>query len=281
VLWRPGPLVCVVHRPRYDDWSLPKGKLKRGEHPLAAAVREVREETGMCGFPQRRLPTVRYTLPSGQPKTVRFWSLRAAGDDGGPPPEGDEVDEVCWLPPAEAAALLSYPDDARVVAAFRPATHALPLVRHGRAGKRDTHWGPDDARPLDDRGRAQAQALAPLLALFAPQRLLAATPVRCRQTLEPAGALLDVPVEADSAFDEPRPGETRQERAAVLAQRLTDLAAAREPVAVCSQGKVMPPALARLTGGEVDAYRTPKGSGWLLAFDGDRLVGADRLDPQD
>ena len=74
----PGVQICLVHRPRYDDWSLPKGKLEPGEHPLAAAVREVGEETGVRAVPQVRLPGVQLPLRDGTPKTVDYWSMRAS-----------------------------------------------------------------------------------------------------------------------------------------------------------------------------------------------------------
>src|SRR5689334_14818299 len=93
VLWRPsdfGPQYAVVHRPRYDDWSLPKGKLDKGEHPLAAAVREIREETGVRAHPQLRLPLVSYELPGAVPKTVDFWLMRA---DSGPVAPLDAYDD--------------------------------------------------------------------------------------------------------------------------------------------------------------------------------------------
>ena len=87
VVWRTGPdgagvQICLVHRPRYDDWSLPKGKLEKGEHPLAAAVREVGEETGVRAVPQVRLPGVNYALRDGTPKTVDYWSMRCESVDG-------------------------------------------------------------------------------------------------------------------------------------------------------------------------------------------------------
>ena len=82
VVWRPDPAhpgeveVCVVHRPRYDDWSLPKGKLDRGEHLLAGAVREVEEETGQRVVLDRPLPTQHYEV-NGVPKRVHYWAARA------------------------------------------------------------------------------------------------------------------------------------------------------------------------------------------------------------
>ncbi|MEU5939354.1 NUDIX hydrolase [Micromonospora sp. NPDC047548] len=280
VAWRPdtdgGVRVCLVHRPRYGDWSLPKGKLEHGEHPLLAAVREVAEETDVRAVPQVRLPTVRYRS-EGRPKTVDHWSMRAVGEGGFQP--GTEVDEVRWLAVDEAVRLVSYPHDAEVLAAFAALpriTATIALVRHAQAGKRTTWSGPDDGRPLDATGRAQAEALAPLVALVRPTRLLSASARRCVQTLDPAAALLDLPIEVHGDLDEPRPGQLGDECALAAAGRLAELAAAGEPVAVCSQGKVIPGALERLTG-RPDDFTTPKGGGWLLAFAADRLVAAEQL----
>ncbi|SCL29909.1 8-oxo-dGTP diphosphatase [Micromonospora nigra] len=284
VVWRPadadGAHVCLVHRPRYGDWSLPKGKLDPGEHPLLAAVREVAEEADAQAVPQVRLPTVHYHS-EGRPKTVEFWSMRAVGTGGFQP--GTEVDDVRWLPVDEAVRLVSYPHDAEVLAAFAAlptVTATVALVRHAQAGRRGTWTGPDRARPLDARGRSQAEGLAPLVALLRPTRLLSASPRRCVQTLDPVAALLDLPIEVNGDLDEPLPGQQAEERALAAAARLVVLAAAGDPAVVCSQGKVIPGALAHLTGGPheaADDFVTPKGGGWLLAFAGEHLLAADRL----
>nr|WP_232534061.1 NUDIX hydrolase [Plantactinospora sp. KBS50] len=292
--------VCLVHRPRYDDWSLPKGKLEPGEHPLVAAVREVAEETGLRAVPQLRLPGVRYRR-DGRPKVVDYWSMRAAGGARFRPHA--EVDDLRWLPVAQAARLLSYRHDRDVLRAFAalPAVSCeLTAVRHASAYRRGTWTGPDDARPVDPGGWRQAAAVAPLLALAGPVRLLSAPARRCVQTLDPLAGLLDLPIEVDSDLGEPRPGQDAQERALATAGRLVELAAEGRPVAVCSQGKVLPRALDLLvatagTGPGRDGperngrvgprprrdspHETAKGTGWLLAFAGDRLVGADRLTP--
>jgi len=279
VAWRPGPTgveVCLVHRPRYDDWSLPKGKLDAGEHPLRAAVREVAEETDARAVPQVRLPTVRYHS-EGRPKAVDYWSMRAAATGGFQP--DTEVDEVRWLGVDEAVRRVSYPHDAEVIAAFAalpPVTGTVLLVRHAHAGRRGTWTGPDNGRPLDEQGWAQARALADLVALIRPVRLLAASARRCVQTLDPAAARLDLPIEVIGDLDEPKPGQQPDESALAAAACVTALAAAGEPVAVCGQGKVIPGMLERLTG-RADDFTTPKGGGWLLAFTGDRLLAADRL----
>ncbi len=279
VVWRPdgdGVLVCLVHRPRYGDWSLPKGKLEAGEHPLTAAVREVAEEADVRAVPQVRLPTVKYRS-EGRPKVVDYWSLRAVAEGGFQP--DTEVDDIRWLPVEEAVRLVNYPHDAEVLATFAglpPVTATMMLVRHAEAGKRGTWSGPDTGRPLDDTGWAQAHLLAPLVALLHPARLLSASARRCVQTLDPAAALLDLPIEVAGDLDEPQPGQDLHERALAAAACLAELAAAGGSAGVCSQGNVIIGALERLTG-RADDFTTAKGGGWLLAFAADRLLTTDRL----
>lgn len=297
VVWRPaadgGVQVCLVHRPRYDDWTLPKGKLEPGEHPMVAAVREVAEEADVYGVPQVRLPATRYRAQDGWPKVVDFWSMRAVANGGFQP--NTEVDEVRWFGVDEAVRQVTYPHDVEVLTAYAElpqVTAVLGLVRHALAGKRSTWSGPDPARPLDADGWAQAHQLAPLLALLRPQRLLAASVRRCVQTLDPVADLLDLPIEVDSCFDEPTPGQDGTENALAAAGRLAELARSAPATVVCSQGKVIPQALAFLNtmaggtagaraggtaGGEDLDWRTPKGEGWLLSFQGARLVAAGRL----
>jgi 8-oxo-dGTP diphosphatase len=105
--------VCVVHRPRYDDWTLPKGKLDRGESFEDAALREVHEETGLRCRLVEELEPVRYRDNKGRPKLVRYWLMEVEADDG--LEENDEVDELRWVAPAEAAGLLTYARDRGLV----------------------------------------------------------------------------------------------------------------------------------------------------------------------
>jgi 8-oxo-dGTP diphosphatase len=106
--------VAVVHRPRYDDWSLPKGKLEPGESWEDAALREVREETGLRAALGEELPSDEYTDNKGRPKKVRWWRMRPVEDLGFTP--DDEVDELRWVTPEEAGELLSYDHDKALVA---------------------------------------------------------------------------------------------------------------------------------------------------------------------
>ena len=118
VLWRSGPAgieVAIVHRPRYDDWSMPKGKLDDGEHPLHAACREVVEETGVRPAVGRRLPQQEYTLGPDR-KTVDYWAMTPA--DAADFVATDEVDSLRWVRPAEAATWLSYDRDRELLREF-------------------------------------------------------------------------------------------------------------------------------------------------------------------
>ncbi|MER6237547.1 NUDIX hydrolase [Streptomyces clavifer] len=119
VLWRRSPYdgaieICLVHRPRYDDWSFPKGKLKRGETALECALREVLEETGHHCAPAAVLPTARY-LVNGRPKEVSYWAAEATGGAFAP---NDEVDRVTWLSPPAARTRLTRPGDRVQLDAF-------------------------------------------------------------------------------------------------------------------------------------------------------------------
>ncbi len=117
VVWRRAPggavEVVVVHRPRYDDWSLPKGKLDPGEGWEAAALREVEEEVGLRCRLGPELPPVNYRDNKGRDKVVRYWLMEPDGEAAFEP--NDEVDEMRWLEPGAAAELLSYPHDAELV----------------------------------------------------------------------------------------------------------------------------------------------------------------------
>ncbi|MFE2098982.1 MULTISPECIES: NUDIX hydrolase [unclassified Streptomyces] len=116
VLWRRSPVddeleVCLVHRPKYDDWSHPKGKLKRGEDALAGALREVAEETGYAAEPGNELPTLHY-LANGRPKQVRYWAAEAVTGRFAP---NNEVDRILWLSPTAARGRLTQPRDRDLV----------------------------------------------------------------------------------------------------------------------------------------------------------------------
>lgn len=277
VVWRDSGEIAVVHRPRYDDWSFPKGKLERGETMPFAAVREVAEETGLSTRLGPVLGDVRYTVPDGR-KVVGYWSARAC--DGGFAPN-EETDELRWVSPGHAAEMLSYLHDLDVLRRFaargRP-TSTIVLVRHAKAGSR-AQWDGDDAdRPLSSTGREQAVRLGGLLALFGPDRLLSAPPQRCRATIAPLASALGLPVDNEPLLGEGAYGD--DPRAGL--GRLLELAAVPGVTVVSSQGGVIPELVGALVKASprppaVDPSAVPsrKASTWVLGFEGSVLRSAD------
>jgi 8-oxo-dGTP diphosphatase len=237
VLWRKapdGPRIALVHRPKYDDWSFPKGKLDKGEHVLSAALREAEEETGIAVRLGRRLPTTTYTK-DGRPKRVDYWSASPVGGDAGFTPN-DEVDRLEWLPVEEAARLLTYERDVDLLHEFAAGpltTRPVVILRHASAGeKRD--WPDDDAlRPLDARGRREARLLAGPLGAFGPVRLVSSATARCLETLLPYALGAGAEVATDPAFTV---GLTDPDRAR---DRLAELVCGRTPVVVCTHGEIV------------------------------------------
>ncbi|WP_143532624.1 NUDIX hydrolase [Saccharothrix sp. ALI-22-I] len=263
VLWRDG-CVAVVHRPRYDDWSLPKGKVDPGETVPAAAVREVLEETGFHAVLGRYLCQASYEA-FGKPKVVDYFSARA---ESGAFVPSDEVDELRWVPFAEAGSLVTRDEDRSVLAAFTAAPADLAtvlLVRHAKAGKRD-HWqGDDDLRPLSSAGWRQASGLGAMLPLWKPVRVHSAPRVRCVETVQGVAEDLGLGV-----LLEPRLSEEGYwpDREAGLV-RLLEIADGVGTPVVCSQGGVIPDivsTLADLGGLSLGGTPCKKGSTWLLAF---------------
>lgn len=263
-----------MHRSRYDDWSLPKGKLSPGEHELAAAVREVGEETGSSVAVSRRIGRVRY-LVGDTPKTVTYWAMQHTGGTFVP---NDEVDRLDWLTPGKAAKRLSYDLDRSTVkdfAALPVPDSVVALVRHARAGRRRDWHGDDNLRPLDDTGIRQALYLGGLLRCFGPRRVVSAEPVRCMQTVEPLGAMLGLPVEVDPLFSDEH--YVRSSAPTIDAVHAL-LAKPGGSTVICSQGVTIPSLIEVLSPG-VRHADTPKGAVWVLsAVDGD-VIAADYYEP--
>lgn len=272
VLWRcadspePGAVeVAVVHRPRYNDWSWPKGKPVPGEVLPATAAREVTEETGHTAVLGPKLGSTRYPVTAGT-KVAHYWAAHATGGQFEP---SDEVDELRWLPPAEAAGLLSYPHDQTLLARLRLATAVtgtVLLVRHAKAGKREEWDGDDALRPLTTAGWRQAEALRALLPLFGAQRVHSVPLLRCRQTVEGLAADIGVPVIEEPLLSEANFAADPQ----AALDRLIEIAPGPGQAVLCSQGGVIPDAvgrLARASGLELpDPPPSRKGSCWGLFF---------------
>lgn len=286
VVWRTdaqGERVALVHRPRYQDWSLPKGKLDSGESAIEAAVREVHEETGRSVAVGQRLPTIGYHVGERH-KRVWYWAMRDLGQIGAQAAApANEVDTIQWLRPAEAIRLLSYESDRQIISAFAAAattSAVVVLLRHARAGRRSEWSGDDRLRPLDARGHEQASAVAQSLACFRPTALYTSQLTRCQQTLDPLARRLALTIELEPAVSDAafaaNPGE------AVAAIRR--IAATGQPAVVCSQGNAIPGLLQRLLPVDVRATvgctHTRKAAFWAVGFTAAGAVWADRYDRQ-
>lgn len=277
-----GVEVAVIHRPRYDDWSLPKGKLATGESDLEGAVREVLEETGFHVRVGRPLGETRYdkeTAIGMRPKVVRWWAMQV--EEGAFSPTR-EVDELEWLSLADASDRLTRSTDREVLERFARGTaptRTVLLVRHASAGSRGTWSGDDRQRPLDECGVAQADDLVRTVSRFEVGRILSADFARCTETVAPIADALELDIEHEPLLSEVGyPG--REAEAVALLRGLGD---AEHDAVACSQGDVIPDLLARLA--TADGYPLPetiraaKGSAWALNLDlAGRLVAADYLE---
>lgn len=276
LLWRQAGKaveVALVHRPRYQDWSLPKGKANRRETPPLTAHREVLEETGFHSVIGRRLTIVRYAVATG-PKLVEYFTAHAIGGEFVP---NREVDQLRWLSIARARALVTYEFDRAVLDTFalQPASlTSLVLVRHARAGVRESWAGPDARRPLDSKGKKQAAALRRELAPFGPKAVFSAPIERCRATVAPLAKTLGLKIRSEEALTE----DAYRDNPAAARRLVSYLARIGEPVAVCSQGGVIPgvvKSLASRADLKIAHPGTPKAGYWVLTFDGTTLVQAD------
>jgi 8-oxo-(d)GTP phosphatase len=240
VLWRDGtaaggPEVALVHRPKYDDWSFPKGKFKNGEHVLQTVVREVSEETGIVPRLGRRLPSVTYPRDD-RLKRVDYWAARQAAPAIGHSVPNEEIDRLEWLPVPEAEELLSYSHDIDLLREFGAGprhTWPLTILRHGSAGDKSDWDGPDELRPLDARGRVEAARLAELLTAYGPARPISSATARCVETVLPYARRMGGMMITDPAFT------VNEVNADIARRRLLELADAGVPAIVCTHGEMV------------------------------------------
>ncbi|MDO8732390.1 MAG: NUDIX hydrolase [Actinomycetota bacterium] len=226
----------IVHRPHRSDWSLPKGKIDIGEHVIAAAIRECDEETGVQAVLGPRLPTQEYQA-LGVPKMVDYWAARVESEEEFLP--DDEVDEIRWMPVAQARQLLSYEHDAYLVeqAATLPVTVPLIILRHAQAAKRADFKGKNDhQRPVSGKGRSQAKALVPLLDAYGVIAVHSSDSERCMQSVKKFAKYAQVPVISESALSE----ENFESNPKKTAARMRDLVSQHHAMVICSHRPVLP-----------------------------------------
>lgn len=251
--------VLVVHRPRYDDWSFPKGKAEPGESMVLTAIREVAEETGRQIVLGRYLGKARRRLVSGRKKRTLYWAAQVLPEAG--PGEGlraavkpaskREIDKVRWWKAEKAARKLTHADDKRLLARLvdwyesgQLQVHSLVLVRHAKAVSRAT-WGyginSEITRPLVmGRGQAQARDVAALLSAYGVGELVSSPWRRCVDTLAPYAHGCGLDLRSDEAFTEVSAlmaPELMQASFRDLLERGSALDGPPEPEAVGPQGR--------------------------------------------
>lgn len=178
--------IAVVHRPKYDDWSIPKGKLDRGETHISAAFREVLEETGYRSKFGPFLGSIKYSTDDVE-KEVQYWAAQANALAEQKPSE-DEVDELRWVSPSDAMILLTNNSEKSILERFveiGARTHTLILLRHAKALNREEWQKDDEDRPLDQVGQIQARNLPNLYLPYAVDQISSSDAMRCAETVFP------------------------------------------------------------------------------------------------
>lgn len=265
VCWRVGPSgleVLLVHRPRYNDWSWPKGKVDAGETLPEAAVREVAEETGydiVLGLP---MPHARYTVGRSLTKHVSYWAAEVTSRKPPRPDDPKEIDEAAWYSVAAARNRLTRFSDREQLdklehAHRTDALRAWPLiiVRHGKAFPRSKWHETEHVRPLLALGTRQAMALTGLLGAWDVRKIASSPWKRCVATVKPFSAATGISVKKISALSEQANADDPDRTVKALEKIL----GRGKPTAVCTHRPVLPTVLGTLAAHSPDglAQRLP------------------------
>ncbi|MEA3550456.1 MULTISPECIES: NUDIX hydrolase [Micrococcaceae] len=238
--------VLLIHRPRYDDWSWPKGKIDDDETVPECAVREVQEEIGLIAQLGIPLPPIHYHVASGL-KVVHYWAVKANGVRM--LPDGKEVDSVMWCAPEKAAALLSNPSDVVPLQYLHDAhrrgeldTWPLVVLRHAKAKPRSSWSKAEGERPLAATGTRQAQAVSRLLHAWKPLRVVTSPWLRCVATVAPYAKAAGAKVKLAEPLTEHRHQRSPKKTAAVI-EGLFDK---QRPVVICTHRPALPTVFTQL-----------------------------------
>lgn len=269
--------VLLVHRPRYDDWSLPKGKLEEGEALISCAYREVLEETGLSIKLGPYVGSVEYFVPDGL-KHVAYWSASLIEDNSSFHPN-DEVDQIIWLDLESAVLKATRDSDKSILERFGVTPYdssALIMLRHGKALERAEWQGEDEDRPLQLVGQLQAKRMLSLYQVFGLEEIHTSDAVRCLDTVaQMAKSLKLTPVitNAVSEYTYKKSKEKAIEYAKELIKR-------NNQVILCSHNPVLPRMMEKLTKKINFDYPDNKllpGEAWVLFHNKKEVLQIDRV----
>jgi 8-oxo-dGTP diphosphatase len=281
VLWRKGEKkkieVLIIHRPKYDDWTFPKGKAEIGEPLIACAYREVLEETNIETAFGPYLGEVEYLTNDGK-KKVSFWSAKVIKEKEFN--SNAEVDQLKWVEVTKVKELLTLDTDRKILEQFlriEPDTKPLVLLRHAKAVTRDEWQGEDDDRPLDSYGQNQAKRLLAMYQVFNLEKIHSSDAVRCYDTVVAIAKGLSIKLEVTGKLSEST-FKKDKEKAFDYAKDLMKL---NESVLLCSHNPILPKMLNKLTKkSEVDADegKLLPADGWVIHRIGKEVIQIDRID---
>ena len=275
VVTRKGGDVLLVHRPKYDDWSFPKGKLDPGEHVTSAAVREVAEETGLDIRLGPALSTQRYWVENGERriKRVHYWVARVVGDDDvSSYAVNNEIDEVVWLPLDKARDRLDYYYDLATLDEYerlRKKSYPLVILRHGRARARKSWTKDDRERPLTKAGEFQAEQVVPVLGAYGVSHILTSSSRRCWRTVAPYADVADLEMEDTDDLSEQDATPERVE------EQVRGLLARKEGSVLCTHRPVLPWVFEALG---LEPQALAPGSVFVVHHQGARVVATEHHD---
>ena len=254
VLWRVVDeklMVLLIHRTKYRDVTLPKGKVDPGEMLAETAVREILEETGIrvsLGVP---VGVSRYDMPNRRHKVVHYWAAEAtdAAIRASAFVPNKEIAALEWVSLKKATGRLSYPVDVEIMEHFtrlvdERVLRTFPIIalRHAKAVSRDEWDGDDDDRPLSARGRKQADSIVGPLLAFGARRIISSPAVRCLKTVTPLAAALGRKVDKSALISQSLWEEGRSDARTVVGERVRS----RKPSVLCSHGPVLPDLLTEI-----------------------------------
>ena len=269
--------IAIIHRPKYDDWSFPKGKLEIGETLITCAHREVLEETNIQTAIGPFVGDIAYLTPDSK-KQVSFWAAKAITHKDFSP--NSEVDQLKWVEVKKVKDLLTLETDKKILAQFVKLdfdTKPFILLRHAKAVTRDEWQGDDDDRPLDSLGQNQANRLLAIYQVYNIEQIHTSDAIRCYDTVNPMVKGLGIKLEVTGKLSESTYKKDK-EKAFDYAK---DLIKEDARILLCSHNPILPKMLNRLTKkSDVDADegKLSPADGWVIHRSGKEIIQIDRID---